>query len=258
MSTVDRIRLLVLQSDPIAREGILATFAKYPDLEVVSETEAFDYCSGTAPRLTRRAVDVVVADYECGLELARDLAQHNPPGNAVKVLIVTSCEREWEIRKALEVGVRGYVAVGCRLDELAAGVRAVHRGARHLSPQVAERLAESMGGETLTTREEEVLRLVSDGLGNKAIARTLGIAVGTVKSHLKGVFDKLHVDSRTQAICAAKRRGILSEAPQERAQTSTKSYLASLLKSQDGRGEYHQATPVAPRAEVMESSPFCH
>jgi DNA-binding NarL/FixJ family response regulator len=135
-------------------------------------------------------------------------------GDAYKVMIVASNNREWEIRSALECGVRGYLLIGCALDELAAGVRAVYRGVRYLSPQVAVRLAEILSGDSLTVREEEVLRLVVDGMGNKAIARRLGIAVGTVKSHLKGIFDKLNVESRTQAICAAERRGLLREVSQ--------------------------------------------
>ena len=107
--------------------------------------------------------------------------------------------------------MRGYLLVGCSLDDLAAGVRAVHRGARHLSPQVAARLAESISIEPLTAREEEVLRLVVEGLCNKAIGRRLGIAVGTVKSHLKSTFDKLNVESRTQAVAVVERRGLLRQ-----------------------------------------------
>lgn len=120
-------------------------------------------------------------------------------------------DREWEIRRALEHGVRGYLLVGCALDELAVGVRAVHRGARHLSTEVAARLAESVALEPLTAREEQVLRLVAEGLCNKAIGRKLGIAVGTVKSHLKSAFDKLDVESRTQAVAAVERRGLLRQ-----------------------------------------------
>ena len=131
-----------------------------------------------------------------------------------KVVILAGIDREWEIRSALSRGVRGYLLVGCALDELADGVRAVHRGARHLSPRVAARLAESMSVEPLTAREEEVLRLVVEGMCNKAIGRRLGIAVGTVKSHLKSTFDKLDVQSRTQAVAAVERRGLLREVPQ--------------------------------------------
>ena len=74
---------------------------------------------------------------------------------------------------------------------------------------MAGRLAESLALEPLTGREEEVLELVVQGLCNKAIGKRLGIAVGTVKSHLKSAFDKLDVESRTQAVAAVERRGLL-------------------------------------------------
>lgn len=211
MAYANRIRILVLHADPVARAGLSATFAKYSDLEVVNPAGEEDDEGWSLPLPFSCSADVVVADYESGLELATRSSRRPGAGGSFKILVVASSDREWEIRSALERGVRGYVLVGCALDELACGVRTVHRGVRHLSPQVAQRLAESLSGEPLTAREEEVLRLVVEGMGNKAIARRLDIAVGTVKSHLKGVFDKLNVDSRTQAICAAERRGLLRD-----------------------------------------------
>jgi len=207
------IRILVLHSDPVAREGLLATFRRCPDLQVVDEEDAPGSGTATPAVLVRRVADVVVADYESGITLAGNVTRQGGVGDGIRIMVVASADREWEIRRALELGVRGYVVAGCLLDELVVGVRALHRGGRHLSPCVVEKLAESISGEPLTTREEEVLRLVAAGLGNKAIARTLDIAVGTVKSHLKGVFDKLNVLSRTQAICAAERRGLLRFMP---------------------------------------------
>ena len=212
MAHANRIKILVLHADPFARAGLSATFAKYPDLDVVGTDE--DGPSLPTPRqLAARSVNVVVADYTHGVELATRLAHHIGAEDPCRVLVVANVDREWEIRDALARGVRGYVLFGCPLSEIASGVRSVHQGQRHMSPQVAQRLAESLSGEPLTSREEEVLRLVVDGMGNKAIARRLSIAVGTVKSHLKGIFDKLNVESRTQAICATERRGLLRPTP---------------------------------------------
>jgi len=211
MAYANRIRVLVLHDDPLARAGLSATFGRHQDLEVVNDDE-----TDSEPSLmglpNEPVADVVVADYENGVELATRGSRRLGADHAAKIMVVASSDRECEIRHALERGVRGYVLMGCALDELASGVRAVHRGARFLSPQVALRLADSLSGEPLTAREEEVLRLVVEGMGNKLIARRMNIAVGTVKSHLKGVFDKLNVDSRTQAICAAERRGLLRDA----------------------------------------------
>jgi DNA-binding NarL/FixJ family response regulator len=197
MSPTDRIRVLVLHRDPVAHAGISVAFNDRSDFEV-----SRNYDSALPP------ADVVIADYSQGIALAETVGRRNYP-TGPKVVVIAGMDREWEIRSALERGVHGYLLVGCSLEELVEGVRVVHRGVRYLSPQVATRLAESISLEPLTSREEEVLRLVVEGLCNKAIAKRLGIAVGTVKSHLKSTFDKLRVDSRTQAIAVVERRGLL-------------------------------------------------
>jgi DNA-binding NarL/FixJ family response regulator len=197
MSPTVRIRVLVLHRDPVAHAGISVAFNNRSDFEV---SRADD---GALP-----AADVVIADYSQGMAMA-ETTDRRSHWTGPKVLIIAGMDREWEIRTALERGVRGYLLVGCSLEELVEGARVVHRGARYLSPQVATRLAESISLQPLTSREKEVLRLVVEGLCNKAIGRCLGIAVGTVKSHLKSTFDKLKVESRTQAIAVAERRGLL-------------------------------------------------
>jgi DNA-binding NarL/FixJ family response regulator len=208
MSTDHRIRLLVIHNDPLVQAGLTVALHQYPDLEVQNGWDPLAGQPSPVRPQPHLRVDVVVADYANGVALAMgDVHAENP--TVPKVVVVAGIDREWEIRSAMERGVRGYLLVGCGLDELAAGVRAVHRGARYLSPQVAARLAESTLIEALTARESEVLRLVVEGLCNKAIGRRLGIAVGTVKSHLKSAFDKLNVESRTQAVAAVERRGLL-------------------------------------------------
>jgi two-component system NarL family response regulator len=240
MSFANPIRILVLHDDPFTRAGLAATFSKYPDLEVVNIDEVFAGDEDLPPARLYRTADVVVADYENGIRLAERGSRRSIGSQCLKIMIVASTDREWEIRHAMECGIRGYILFGCALDELASGVRAVNTGVRHLSAQVAQRLAESLSADPLTSREEEVLRLVVDGLGNKSIAKRLDIAVGTVKSHLKGIFDKLNVDSRTQAICAAERRGLLS--------TTTKSKELA----QDTNDAHHASPPAhASRSEAM-------
>ena len=146
-----------------------------------------------------------------------------------KVMVVASTDREWEIRHALECGVGGYLLAGCALTELAISVHAVHKGIRYLGAGVAHRLVESLSGELVTPREEAVLRLVLNGLENKAIARCLEIAVGSVKSHGKGVFNKPNVESRTQAVAVAERRGLLCDAPHDARSDALQDARASLV-----------------------------
>jgi DNA-binding NarL/FixJ family response regulator len=251
MSLVGHIRVLVVHSDPVAQAGLLVAFGRYSDLEVKNPAHPLDGVQSRVLPHREYAVDVVVADYSNGVTLATQAARHGNSAASPKIVVVAGIDREWEIRSALERGVRGYLLVGCSLDELAVGVRAVHRGARHLSPQVAARLAESISLEPLTAREEEVLRLVVEGLCNKAIGRRLGIAVGTVKSHLKSTFDKLDVESRTQAVAAVERRGLLGQSRQpthaltgsESAMIARRPPVASIPSSED-----HAEYAVSDRA----------
>jgi DNA-binding NarL/FixJ family response regulator len=208
MAPASRIKLLVLHRDPIARAGLDAAFKSYCDLEVVAvrdavREEAFETAA-------RGEVDVVVADDELGVAFAI-LASRYYRGFDAKVLVIAARDHEWAIRRALTKGVRGYVLTGGTVDDLVLKVRAVHRGARCLCPRAAQRLADSLSRDALTGREEEVLRLLVIGLDNKTISSRLGIALGTVKSHLKSVFHKLQVQSRAQAIAVVERRGLLRD-----------------------------------------------
>lgn len=202
MTTKKLTRILVNHSDPVAHAGLISACSAYADFEVVDCRE---------PDAVFES-DVVVADFEQGMGI---LSTARDSGRPVKVLIVTTNDRECDIRQALKQGVRGYVLQGCSLDELAGAVREAVGGTVHLGASIAQRLAESIYGDPLTAREEEVLGHVVEGLCNKEIARNLDLAVGTVKSHLRAVYAKLDVKNRTHAVAVARRRGLLrtGEAP---------------------------------------------
>lgn len=198
------IKVLVIHNNPIAQAGLTAGFRRYGDIELVDE--GHEVGSAEHPR-----ADVVVTDFEGGMALTNRCRLPHTQVPPSKVMIVCLSDRESDVRHALERGVRGYMLLDSEFDDLADGVREVHMGARVLCRRITQQLAESMTGDQLTSREAEVLRLVVNGMCNKMIARQLNIAIGTVKSHLKSIFDKLNVESRTQAIAVSMRRGILSE-----------------------------------------------
>jgi len=189
-------KVTVLHRDLLLSAGLLATLRDAPDMQVVELA----------------AADMFIADYEQGLALIAQARYAAEPGHGrvPQVLILTDRDSEPEIRYALEHGARGYLTVGCGPVELMEAVRMLSRGSRHLGAIAARRLADSVACEWLTTRETDVLRLLVEGHGNKAIARTLGIAIGTVKSHLKAIFQKLEANSRTQVAAVADRRGLLN------------------------------------------------
>jgi DNA-binding NarL/FixJ family response regulator len=199
MFPTDTIKVQVVYGDALVAAGLSATLRGAPGFALLERAAS----TGAA-----ETADVVVTDYEHGLWLlarADERPRYAPP-----VLIVTARESESEIRHALEQGARGYVLLGCSIDELVTGVRALCAGTRHIAGRAAQRLADSVACESLTGREQAVLQLVVVGLGNKAIARRLDIALGTVKSHLKSIFQKLDAATRTEVAAIAERRGLLS------------------------------------------------
>jgi len=128
---------------------------------------------------------------------------------AARIIMLTTSDSDGEIHRALRAGASGYVLKSMPKDELLAVIRSVHMGRRHVPAEVAARLAEHLGEETLTARELEVLRLIRDGYRNKQIAQQLAIAENTVNFHIKNLVDKLGANDRTHAVTIAIRRGFL-------------------------------------------------
>ena len=188
------IRVLIAHDDPLISAGLAATLSRLRDFETAAG-------GGRQP-----AADVVVADYESGLRL---IASGGVLGR--RVMILTHSDSEAKICHALEQGARGYLLFGCSLQELVDGLHSVHMGGIALGPLVASRVADRMKQQALTRREADILRYMMLGLSNKAIATKLTLAVGTVKTHVKAVLEKLDASSRTQAVSIAQRRGILRD-----------------------------------------------
>jgi two-component system NarL family response regulator len=198
-----RITVEVSHVDPIVAAGLRAALGTQPD---------FEFDPGAVRALRSHRLPVVVTDYAGGLARvaafrATRFASAPPP-----VLVVTQQRKAWELRRALEAGVQGYLSIDSAIDELGIAVRSLDAGLRHIDAAAARLLADSFAQEALTPREEAVLRRVVEGLGNKAVARDLGIGIGTVKTHLRSIYGKLDATSRTEAVTVAERRGLLDRA----------------------------------------------
>jgi DNA-binding NarL/FixJ family response regulator len=203
MACSSRSMVLITHQDALLAAGIAATLAAVADeFEVVRPNRG-----QTETALTQAWVscDLTVADYDTAVEQMKRGAPAWP------VLILTQETREARVRKALELGVRGYLLVGCSAAELIESIRIIRRGGSVLARIVTERLAESLRTEPLTKRQRAVLRELLNGLSNKDIARRLCLTEGTVKSHMKAVLTKLNASSRTEAVAIAQRRGIASD-----------------------------------------------
>lgn len=186
---------------PIVRAGLLAILSAQPDFMVSVD----ERCPSGYPHPC-----VVVTDYAAGMQAARQVWPQRP-GYTPRVLILTSQSKEWEVRQAVDSGVHGYLLLGCSAEELVKSVRMLGHGVDYLSATATRSVIDSMKREALTRRETEVLHVLARGGSDKLIARELGIGVGTVKSHIKHLLEKLDATARTHAVVVAMRRGLLSE-----------------------------------------------
>jgi DNA-binding NarL/FixJ family response regulator len=207
MRQSERIRVRIAHSDPLISAGLTATLGSLHEFELVPWDAASAIARGVG-RIARRPfpAHVVIADYDSGMRL---IASPGPRGQ--HVVILTHSDSEAKICYALEQGARGYVLLGGSVEDLVDALRSVYTGGIAIGPHVASRIAESMKQQALTRRETEILRQMMLGRSNKAIASKLTLAVGTVKTHVKSILQKLDADCRTEAVSIAQRRGILCE-----------------------------------------------
>jgi NarL family two-component system response regulator LiaR len=146
-----------------------------------------------------------------GLQATRHIAGELP---GTHVLVLTAHEDRDHVIPLLEAGAVGYLPKTVGLNELLAAIRAASRGESILPPSIASVVVRHLSGEVepapgavLTTREMEVLCLVSQGLSNQQIARKLILSVRTIEAHLTHIYNKLSVGSRTEAALLAQREG---------------------------------------------------
>jgi two-component system NarL family response regulator len=123
--------------------------------------------------------------------------------------VLTTYDTDNEIYRAIKAGAKGYLLKDARREELLDCIRRVSRGETCIPPALVEKLAAGMSSEPLTGRELEVLAWLARGHSNKEIGANLYISETTVKAHLRSIFSKLNVLSRTEAVAAASRRGLV-------------------------------------------------
>lgn len=203
------IRILVVDDHPVVRAGLRQLLDKSDRLTVIAE--AGD-AAGAVSAVEREEIDVVLMDLQLGdgVDGVGATAQIRAMGkDAPRVLILTTFETDADILRAVEAGAAGYLLKDAEPRDLILAIEAAHRGEIVLAPDVARRLAARAPLPQLTTRELEILRLVSQGHSNRVISDELFITEATVKTHLARAFTKLGVSSRTEAVSLARDRGLL-------------------------------------------------
>ncbi|MER5551183.1 response regulator transcription factor [Streptomyces sp. NPDC002793] len=205
------VRILLCDDHAVVRAGLLALLGGEPDIEVVGEAGSGEEAVALATRL---GPDVVLMDLQLGpgidgVEATRRISAAG--AGTVNVLVLTTYDTDADITRAIEAGATGYLLKAERPEELFAAIRAAAQGRTTLSPPVASRVMARMRSPrpTLTDRERDILGQLSQGLGNRDIARALFISEATVKTHLGRIYEKLGVDTRSGAVAVAKEQRLL-------------------------------------------------
>jgi DNA-binding NarL/FixJ family response regulator len=209
------IRIAIIEDQRPMRETLAALIASAPDLDLVGRYASME---DALPALERLAPDVVLADIKLpgmsGIDGVRRLKAFHP---AAQVLMLTVFADNDKVFEAICAGASGYLLKDTPRDKLLAAIRELAAGGAPMSAGIARKVVTMFQhlapvkreGPELSEREIEVLRLLADGHVYKTAADTLGISADTVRFHVRNIYEKLHVHTKSEAVQKAFRHGIL-------------------------------------------------
>ncbi|HEY8187825.1 MAG TPA: response regulator transcription factor [Pyrinomonadaceae bacterium] len=213
------IRILLVDDQPLFREGLHTLLSVQTDFEVVGEAgngeEAIRLARSLLPSVVMMDLQMPVLD---GVAATRRLQEEQPNS---RVIVLTTFDDDEMVFDGLRAGAVGYLLKDASSEKLAEAVRVAARGETFLQPSVAAkvvaeftRLSRKTVGtntviEPLSERELEILRLIAQGASNREIAGALFLAEGTVKNYVSNILGKLEVRDRTQAALKAKDIGLI-------------------------------------------------
>lgn len=204
---MEPIRILVADDHHVVRQGLIALLNTVPELVVVGEAADGEQALAM---FHEHKPDVTIMDLRMpkmtGVEAISAIRQANP---GARIIVLTTFDGDEDIYRALQAGAKAYLLKDMLSDELVEAIKAVHAGKQRIPAVVAQRLAERLGGPSLTSRELEVLKCIVAGRSNRDIGLDLKISEATVKTHINSILGKLGVDDRTQAATTALQRGIV-------------------------------------------------
>lgn len=206
-NTSAKIRILVGDDHVVVREGLSAMISRQEDMTVVGEA-----CDGTevVARWCEHRPDVTLVDLRMprldGVGAIQAIRGKDP---AAKIVVLTTFDTDNDISMAIKAGAKAYLLKDTMRDDLLNCIRRVYSGETCIPAAVLAKLASGLSLPDLTSRELDVLALLARGRSNKEIGMSLYIGETTVKSHLRSIFSKLNVLSRTEAISEASRRGLI-------------------------------------------------
>ncbi|HTV63610.1 MAG TPA: response regulator transcription factor [Verrucomicrobiae bacterium] len=199
------IKVAIVEDNKTTREGFATLIKETPGLECVCACETVKDAVRLIPKL---APDVVLMDIQLpdktGIECAARIKELIP---SVQILVVTVYADQTRIFEALQSGASGYLLKRSAPEQIITAIQDVYEGGVPMTPEIARKVIAQFKNQTVTTqeienlssREREVLQLLTLGLNNKTIAERCSISVEGVKWHLRNIYQKLHVHSRLQA-----------------------------------------------------------
>jgi len=214
------IRILLVDDQPLFREGLRTLLSVHPDFEVVGEAanglEAIRLVRLHLPSVVLMDLQMPVLD---GVAATRSLHEERPD---CRVIVLTTFDDDEMVFDGLRAGAVGYLLKDAPSEKLAEAIRVAARGETFLQPSVAAKVVAEFARLTkkavvpptslvdpLSERELEILRLIAQGASNREIAGTLFLAEGTVKNHVTNILGKLEVRDRTQAALKAKESSLI-------------------------------------------------
>jgi two-component system NarL family response regulator len=206
-ASADKLRLLIADDHVTVIAGLAAIIGMQPDMMVIAEAangrEAVQLWRHHRPEVALLDLRMPLLD---GVGAILEIHKEDP---MARVVVLTTYDTDNEIYRAIKAGAKGYLLKDARREELLDCIRRVSRGETSIPQSLVEKLAAGVSSDKLTGRELDVLTLLARGKSNKEIGANLYISETTVKAHLRNIFTKLNVLSRTEAIAAASRRGLV-------------------------------------------------
>ena len=216
------IKILLVDDQPLFREGLRTLLCVQPDFEVVGEAgngeEALQFARSLRPSVVLMDLQMPVLD---GVTATRRLHQELPD---CRVIVLTTFDDDEMVFDGLRAGALGYLLKDASAEKLGEAIRLAARGESFLQPSVAAKVVAEFARltskrvttsntlvEQLSEREVDILRLIAGGASNREIAGTLFLAEGTVKNHVTNILGKLGVRDRIQATIKARDIGLLGE-----------------------------------------------
>ncbi len=210
----EQISVVIVEDDKLIREGIAELLKSTPGFKL---NAVFENCEVALKGLHKDLPDVILMDISMpgmnGIECVKKIILDN---SEVKIIMLTVYEEEKKIFDSLRAGASGYILKRSSLQEILMSIEDVMAGGGPMSPVIANKVLNYFKNSrkkseeiNLTSREAEILKELVNGHSYKKISELLFISLDTVRSHIKSIYQKLHVNSKSEAVAKALKEDLL-------------------------------------------------